>query len=519
MGFNDLKKFSSAEAGSTGIATTVTNPSTTFGEILVAQIQPVAQGDFIYGFNNQIFTTGSFAGSSVTSANSMAELNSGTSASGSAVVQLRRGLKYKPGEGSLMRSTALFDTPDAGNAQFVGIGNAESGYFVGYFGTDFGILHNSTAATEIQELSITSVDANAQDITITLDGTSTVINLDANSQPSTAAYKIAQADYSQVGSTGWVVDVISSSVYFASARATPSLTGSYSATGINFTGSFSRIQAGLSPTSTFIPSGSFNKDILDGTGISGMVLDPQMGNVYQIGFQYLGFGNAKFFVTNPLTGKPTQFHEIENANSRTTPVLKNPNAAILATSANIGGTTSKTLRTASMAAFTEGIVRRLDPKYAKSFSFTNVNSQTYVPLALIKANRIYKNQRCFGEIDFLKIGASNQDNNKTLTVALFLGAIIDTGDGGTASAGVTYLEVDPDSSIASTATLDPAKDTISNLSSISPFYEVVAGSASAVLDLLSQLDFIFGPGQEVCLAIKTSAQLSGQVSVTWFEQQ
>jgi hypothetical protein len=172
-----------------------------------------------------------------------------------------------------------------------------------------------------------------------------------------------------------------------------------------------------------------------------------------------------------------------------------------------------------MAAFTEGVVRRLDPKYAKSFSFTNVNSQTYVPLALIKANRIYKNQRCFGEIDFLKIGASNQDNNKTLTVALFLGAIIDTGDGGTASAGVTYLEVDPDSSIASTATLDPAKDTISNLSSISPFYEVVAGSASAVLDLLSQLDFIFGPGQEVCLAIKTSAQLSGQVSVTWFEQQ
>lgn len=449
----------------------------------------------------------------------MAELNSGTSPSGSALVQLRRGLKYKAGEGSLMRATALFDTPDVGNAQFVGIGNAESGYFVGYFGTAFGILHNSTAATEIQELSITGVDADAQDITITLDGVSTVINLDANSQPSTAAYKIAQADFSQVGSTGWVVDVVGSSVYFASARATPSLTGTYSATGINFTGSFSRTQAGLSPTSTFIPSGSFNKDTLDGRGPTGMVLDPQMGNVYQIGFQYLGFGNAKFYVSNPLTGKPTQFHEIENSNSRTTPVLKNPNAAVIATSANIGGTTSKTLRTASLAAFTEGVVRRLDPKYAKSFSFTNVNSQTYVPLALIKANRIHKNQRCYGEIDFLKIGASNQANNQVLTVGLFLGATIYTGDAGTASAGVNYLEIDPDNSIASVAILDPNKDTMPNLSSISPFYEVVAGSASAVLDLLSQLDFIFGPGQEVCLAIKTSAQLDGQVSVTWFEQQ
>ena len=54
MGFNDLKKFATAEGGSTGVAVSVANPTTTFGEILVAQLQPVAQGDFIYGFNNQV---------------------------------------------------------------------------------------------------------------------------------------------------------------------------------------------------------------------------------------------------------------------------------------------------------------------------------------------------------------------------------------------------------------------------------------------------------------------------------
>ena len=513
MGFNDLKKFITSEGGSSAVS--VANPTTTFGEILVAQLQPVAQGDFIYGFNDQVFTTGSFAGSTITSANSMAELTSGTDPNGSAVVQLRRGLKYKPGEGSLMRATALFDTPDAGNAQFIGLGNAESGYFIGYFGTAFGVLHNSTAATEIQKLTITTADADAQDITITLDGDATVVNFDAHSEPATAAYLIAQTDFSQVGSGGWVVDVIGSSVYFSSARATPLLTGTYSATGQGFTGAFTQIQAGLSPTSTFIPSSSFNKDPLDGTGLSGMVLNPQMGNVYQIGFQYLGFGNAKFAISNPETGRPIEFHEIKNANSRTTPVLRNPNAAVLATSANIGGIASKTLRTASMAAFTEGIVRRLDPKFAKSFSFDE-NSATYAPLALLKANRIHKDQRCFGEMDFLKVGASNESASKTLTVGLFLLSEITPDANGN---GIDYIEVDPDNSVVSTAILDPGNDTIANLATIAPFYEVVTGPVSAVQDVLLQLDYVFGPGQDVLVAIKTSGTIAGQVSITWYEQQ
>ena len=33
-----------------------------------------------------------------------------------------------------------------------------------------------------------------------------------------------------------------------------------------------------------------------------MVIDPQQGNVYQIGYQYLGFGNAHFSVEDEDTG-------------------------------------------------------------------------------------------------------------------------------------------------------------------------------------------------------------------------
>jgi hypothetical protein len=45
MGFNDLKKFVRGEGG--GASVSITNPSTTFGEVQVAEAEPVAQGDFV----------------------------------------------------------------------------------------------------------------------------------------------------------------------------------------------------------------------------------------------------------------------------------------------------------------------------------------------------------------------------------------------------------------------------------------------------------------------------------------
>jgi hypothetical protein len=64
-----------------------------------------------------------------------------------------------------------------------------------------------------------------------------------------------------------------------------------------------------------------------------MILDQTKGNVYEINFQYLGFGNSTFNIEDSETGKFTTFHNIKNANSRTTTVLKNPNVSVLATSA------------------------------------------------------------------------------------------------------------------------------------------------------------------------------------------
>jgi hypothetical protein len=511
VGFTDLNK-ASKTLGAEDV--NVSSPNSVFGEILTTSPIPNAQGDFVYNINRQTFTTSSFAGASVTQADGMAIMQSGTSASGSATVQLRRGLEYRPGQGSMLRVTALYDTAAAGNAQFIGAGTAECGYFIGYFATSFGILHSETGAREIRKLDITT-GATTGDVTVTLNGNSIVVPVTGASSPQQTAYQLSLADYSQLGSGGWLADAQSGSVYFISARAGASFDGSYSVAGSSIVGSFTQVIDSEAQTNTFIGSGSFNIDKLDGTGPSGLTFDPQMGNVFQIAFQYLGFGNAVFSVEDPETGKLADFHMIKNANNRTSPVLKNPNLFVLATSANIGGTTNTTLRCASMASFTEGNIQKLDPKFAKSWTFTSLNtSNAYRPLALLKSNRVFNDQSNFGEFDLLRLAVSNETagaSGKTITIGFFLDPEV--------SGEVDFQYVDEQQSIVSYANLSPSAQTIENLSELTPFYEITAVPSGTQSEQVEQLKLIFQIGRTVLVGVKTSGSATGTATVNWFEQQ
>ena len=485
----------------------------TFGEINVVQMTPIAQGDFVHNINSQTFNSRSFSGGAVTTENNMAVLDSGNSASGSAVIQLRRQLRYKAGQGAAMRATALFATGTVGNAQFIGMGTSESGYFLGYFSDFFGILHSKTGAREVRRLDIETPVTTTENVTVELNGNTIVVPVTGDGNGTQTAYQIAQGNYREVGAGGWIADVYSSSVYFISSRSRQDATGSYSITGGTVSGSFTRLIPGQDQENDFIPSSLFNADKLDGTGPSQFTINPQKGNIYQISFQYLGFGNAKFFVEDPETGYFIKMHEIKNANSLDKPVLKNPNVSILATSANIGGTQPVKMKTASLVAYTEGIVTKLDPKYAKSTTFS-INSSTYLPVAIYKAARIFNNLSCFGNFELLKIAGSNESAAaapKTVTIGLFLGAQI-SGD-------VFFEHTLENQSIVDCATLDPSSNTISNLSSITPFYEMIVGAGGATTQDIRDFDFSFGPGEEVLVAIKTSGLVAGTVALNWYEQQ
>ena len=69
------------------------------------------------------------------------------------------------------------------------------------------------------------------------------------------------------------------------------------------------------------------------------------------------------------------------------------------------------------------------------------------------------------------------------------------------------------------AQLDPSNQTITNLSEITPFFSFVVGSDSSQTIDIAGLDFTLGVGDSLLVAIKTTASISGQVDINWFEQQ
>ena len=503
--YKPLKNITTGEPGS--------SQQTSFGAIQVESLTPSAQGDFVYTINEKVFTKINYAGGGAYQEDGYAVVTSSVSPSGSGGVQLRRGLKYSAGQGSLFRGTALFDTPVDGNIQLIGIGNGECGYFFGYLNQNFAILHQDTSKREIRKFTITT-GAGTEDVTVTLDGDSIVVPCTGAGDTTQTAYQLSLADYTNVGD-GWQVDVIGSDLFFLSARAEP-YSGSYSLAGASIVATPSQVSEGVAPSSDVILQSAWNYDKMDGTGPSGMVLNPQRGNVFQIGFQYLGQGNAFFSIENENTGQMALVHQIKNANNRTTPVLRNPNLSGLVASTNTTSTTSVEVRCASIATFTEGEFVTLDPKFAHVRTFDSTDtSGVFRGLVALKVNRVFHNQSCFGELDLLSISATNAAGSTTpkpFTLGIFRGVEI-TGD-------VNFIEVNGGSSTVSYADLGTAGGTGLAISQNEPLFTFgVNGGGANTIDLAS-LEIVSTAGEVLVIGFRAEAAVSDNtVSVNWFEQQ
>ena len=510
----NVKRRALVDPNQPSLSTADGSPLSSFGELNVAQLTPAAQGDFIYGINNLMFTTEAYStGSVTTGSGNFAIVNTNTSTTGSATVKLRRALKYRPGLGSLFRGTALFDTPKANNSQLIGVGNEDCGYYFGYQGTSFGILHVETAYREIRKLDVTTAVTTNEIVTVTLDGVSIAVPITGSASKSKTAYQIAKQNYSNVG-IGWRADVVSGSVFFLSSRAASTFTGSYSVAGSTIVGSFSVIQSGSDGISTFIPQSSFNIDRIDGTGPSGFTINPQKGNVYQVGFQYLGFGNAFFGVENSETGRITPVHMIKNDNNRTTSVLLNPQVSGRLTSFNSGNNTNVAPKTLSMGTFTEGMVRRLDPRYGRAATFSSIGTSD-VALLAFKVNAVFGTKACYGEFDIVRIACANNSemgaNQATAIISIHRNIDIP----GT----VDFVPVDTANSIVSVASFATAGTAITT-TNINPILTFgVAPSQGQTIDINTE-ELVYNVGDIILITIRASNNtVSGVLGINWFEQQ
>jgi hypothetical protein len=392
------------------IETAIHSPLTPFGAVHTESMTPVFQIDGVYGIpTDQTRVTNSGSGA-VTASNNLLQCSTGTTIYSYATLQSRKRIRYRPGLGSYARFSAMFTTPVASSIQVAGLGSAESGLYYGYNGTSFGILWSTGGKREIRTLTVSTASTSTSNYNVTLNGTAYNVTATNNNSTLRTAYEISQGSFG-----AWQAMAVGSTVVFLSGDS-GAKSGSYSlaqsGAGTPAAGSFAQTLAGQANTDTWVPQSSWNVDPLDGTGKSGVTLDPTKLNVYAIAQQYLGTGPAKFYVKIAPTGNnPTWqlVHWMSFPNSRTAVNLTQPSAPFTMASYSAGSTTDLTVSTASFAGFVEGESVPTGARFTFTDTSTAVSTGAYYSLFTVRNNLTYGGRANQGVVRLFSVGAAHDD--------------------------------------------------------------------------------------------------------------
>lgn len=376
------------------------NSVSAFGELLTATPFPLIQGDFVYSINPRIFRSVSNGGGSITNSSGMAVMTTGANANSLASIRSKRVIRYRPGQGAQARFTAMFDTPATGNTQTAGCGTAEAGLFFGYIDTYYCIIHNQTNTREQQSLQITTKSSNSQTAVVTLGGVAFNVAVTNGASATVTAWEIAQADYT-AQFPGWQAFSIGDTVTFV-CTAAGNQTGTFSCTfPTSGVGAFTEAVPGALGTTNVILQSSWNLDTMDGSGNSanpsGLTINPQKMNVYQVSYQYLGAGAITFSIEDQDSGAFVAVHRIKYANANIIPSLKNPGFPIQISSRNTTNTTAITVKSASVGAFLDGVYRHLGAHNSYLVTKTGITT-ALTPIFSIRPSLIYNSKVSTSEI-------------------------------------------------------------------------------------------------------------------------
>jgi len=373
------------------------SPILPFGSVHVESLTPIFQTDAVYGLNDGQVSQSVSGSGAISGANSIFAINSGVTIYSQAVLQSRKRLRYRAGQGVIGRFTALYTTPVANSYQLVGFGTASDGVYFGYGNTSnladtsFGILYVRGGVREIKTLTVTTGATSANNATVTLNGTAFTVPLTGASNIQRTVYELS----TYTGYTGWDAFAASSTtvVFVKKSAGVTAGTQSYGAGATGSAASIAQTKAGVASTDTFIPQSSWNGDKLDGTGASGVTLDKTKGNVFQIGIKYLGFGAITFKVEAvPSTGNNTDFvtvHTLKQPNTLTATSFTNPSFPFTMAVYSAGSTTDLTVKTGSFAGFIEGAKQLHGNRFTYFNQLTTVGSTNLQALFTIMNTRYY----------------------------------------------------------------------------------------------------------------------------------
>lgn len=471
---------------------------TAFGELSTADLSPEVQIQFPYAINTELILVKDNNGTTSVE-NNMAKLSTGAQANSTAELNTFIPLKYHPGQGALVRFTAIFTTGVSGSTQLAGIGNTADGLFFGYNGTDFGILRKQGGAQEVRTLTVSTGSTTNEDVTITLDGDAkSDVAVTNNASIYTTANEIAAADYSAVG-RGWDAHSPGDGTVVFKGYCSLVQNGAYSLTASTAVGSFAQTLAGVLPTDTWINQTGWNIDKANGSDLPS--LDQTKGNVYQIRYQWLGFGMVSFYIEHPDDGEFHLVHQIRYANENTIPSLDNPTLPLCLFSQNEANTSDVIVRSSSMGSYTEGMTDGGHVHHGIESIFTAVGT-TETPVLTIHNKNIYQGKENRVRIKVIIITAS-VEGTKPSILRVKLNPTLE---------GASYTDIDASDSVIN---YDTSASSISGGD-----LQITRGFAKSDADDidLGQNTFFVNPGEFMTLTLEaTASTVDGVVSINWEE--
>lgn len=357
---------------------------TAFGELQVAQMEPITQISAQYGTFANVFTAIDDGGSGSTAIiDGKYSCSTGTASDGLASVLTSRQLAYRPGQGALARFTSVFSTAAPNSLQAAGLITAENSFAFAYSGTTFGILYTHDGRSEAQELELTSPSVGAGNVSVTVNGIVYPIAVSGSGLESTDVYEIAEGLNAVVPNYTFTSNTTGSASTVIAQATIPGPQGAFAfSSGIGATGSWAQLVAGQSSIQEFIPKTEWNVN-------RSIVIDPTLGNVYQIQFQYLGFGAINFYVEKD-DGDFELVHQLKYPNTSTTPSVTNPTFRIGWFANNFGNTTDITVQGSSAAGFIEGTIQDKGGYRSRGNNQTSVSALTNI---ISIRNRIHFGER------------------------------------------------------------------------------------------------------------------------------
>jgi len=134
-----------------------------------------------------------------------------------------------------------------------------------------------------------------------------------------------------------------------------------------------------------VPRSQWNADKLDGTGLSGYILDLTKINVWWIDYQWLGAGRVRFGIFSP-DGTRVVCHAFENAGNNNLPYMQTGNLPFSTENKNVSATgASSEIRLVCVGVYAEGNV--LDAYTFWRYSTGILSKSVTTPQTLIAAYR------------------------------------------------------------------------------------------------------------------------------------